>query len=115
MGFNRRKMEDQRRQAADKEAAARRATDAQVLEDAERLIAAWNQRQAKRMPMPFSPTIGAAVTARSFGLPIGGHCSCCIGRCGKRECRQNEGAWSRGSLAGHTGYSLAPRSPHAMA
>jgi hypothetical protein len=48
MGFNRRKMEDQRRQAAEKEAAARRATDAQVLEDAERLIAAWNERQAKR-------------------------------------------------------------------
>jgi hypothetical protein len=33
MGFNRRKIEDQRRQAAEK--AARRATDAQVLEDAE--------------------------------------------------------------------------------
>ena len=44
MGFNRRKMEDQRRQVAEKEAAARRATDAQVLEDAERLIAAWNER-----------------------------------------------------------------------
>jgi hypothetical protein len=40
MGFNRRKMEDQRREAAEKEAATRRATDAQVLEDAERLIAA---------------------------------------------------------------------------
>jgi len=53
MGFNRRKMEDQRRQAAEKDAAARRATDAQVLEDAERLIAAWNERQAKRMPMLF--------------------------------------------------------------
>ena len=36
MGFNRRKMEDQRRDAAEKEAATRRATDAQVLEDAER-------------------------------------------------------------------------------
>jgi len=46
MGFNRRKLEDQRRQAAEKEAAARRATDAQVLEDAERLIAAGNERQA---------------------------------------------------------------------
>jgi hypothetical protein len=34
MGFNRRKMEDQRREAAEKEAATRRATDAQVLEDA---------------------------------------------------------------------------------
>jgi hypothetical protein len=54
MGFNKRKMEDQRRQAAEKEAAARRATDAQVLE-AERLIAAWNERQTKRMPMLFSP------------------------------------------------------------
>jgi hypothetical protein len=62
MGFNRRKLEDQRRQAAEKEVAERRATDAQVLEDAERLIAAWNERQAKRMPMLFSPTIGAAVT-----------------------------------------------------
>src|SRR5215471_6528315 len=41
MGFNRRKMEDQRRDAAGKEAASRRATDAQVLQDAERLIAAW--------------------------------------------------------------------------
>ncbi|MFZ1149861.1 MAG: hypothetical protein WAR76_09030 [Xanthobacteraceae bacterium] len=59
MGFNRRKMEDQRRHAAEKEAAARRATESQVLEDAERLIAAWNERQAERMPMLFSPTIGA--------------------------------------------------------
>jgi hypothetical protein len=63
MGFNRRKLEDQRRTAAEKAAAERRATDAQVLEDAERLIAAWNERQAKRMPMLFSPTIGAAITA----------------------------------------------------
>jgi hypothetical protein len=64
MGFNRRKMEDQRRQAAVKEAAARRATEAQVLEDAERLIDAWNERQAKRMPMLFSPTIGAGVVSQ---------------------------------------------------
>jgi beta-phosphoglucomutase-like phosphatase (HAD superfamily) len=55
MGFNRRKMEDQRREAAEKEAANRRVTEAQVLEDAERLIAAWNERQAKRVPMMFSP------------------------------------------------------------
>src|SRR5436190_11312486 len=47
---------------AEKEAVARRATDAEVLEDAERLIGAWNERQAKRMPMLFSPTIGAAIT-----------------------------------------------------
>jgi hypothetical protein len=61
MGFNRRKMEDRRRDAAEKEAAGRRATDAQVLEDAERLIAAWNQRQIKRMPMLFPPTIGPRI------------------------------------------------------
>ena len=48
MGFNRRKMEDQRRGAAEKEATTRRATDAQVLEDAERLITAWNERRAAR-------------------------------------------------------------------
>jgi len=55
MGFNRRKMEDQRRAASEKEAASRRATNAQVLEDAERLIAAWNERQALRAPMTFRP------------------------------------------------------------
>ena len=75
MGFNRRKMEDQRRQASDKEAAARRATDAQVLEDAERLIDAWNERQAKRMPMIFSPTIGAAIAARFWFLWV--RCPAC--------------------------------------
>jgi len=56
-------MEDQRREAAEKEAATRRATDAQLLEDAERLIAAWNERQAIRAPMIFSPTTGAAIRA----------------------------------------------------
>ena len=63
MGINRRKLEDQRRDAAEKEAASRRATDAQVHEDAERLIAAWNERQALRAPVIFSPTIGAAIKA----------------------------------------------------
>ena len=68
MGFNRRKMEDQRREAAEKEAGTRRATDAQVLEDAARLIAAWNERQALRAPMIFSPTIptGSGRTALSI-------------------------------------------------
>ncbi len=75
MGFNRRKMEDQRRDAAEKEAAGRRATDAQVLEDAERLIVAWNERQAKRMPMLFSPTIGAAIAARYWYLWV--RCPAC--------------------------------------
>jgi hypothetical protein len=75
MGFNRRKMEDQRRQAAEKESAARRATDAQILEDAERLIAAWNERQEKQMPMLFSPTIGAAIAARYWFLWV--RCPAC--------------------------------------
>ena len=75
MGFNRRKMEDQRREAAEKEAAARRATDAQVLEDAERLIAAWNERQALRAPMIFSPTIGAATKAGYWFLWV--RCPAC--------------------------------------
>src|SRR5271163_1802247 len=75
MGFNRRKIEDERRQVADKEAVALRATEAQVFEDAERLVAAWNERQAKRMPMLFSPTIGAAVAARYWFLWV--RCPAC--------------------------------------
>ena len=75
MGFNRRKMEDQQRQLAEQEAAARRANDAQVLEDAERLIAAWNERQAQRMPMIFSPTLGAVITAGFWFLWV--RCPAC--------------------------------------
>jgi phage FluMu protein Com len=75
MGFNRPKMEDQRRDASEKEAASRRVTDAQVLEDAERLIAAWNERQALRAPMIFSPTIGAAIRAGYWFLWV--RCPAC--------------------------------------
>jgi hypothetical protein len=63
MGFNRRQMKARRAAAAEKKAAARRATEAQILEDASRVAAAWNERQAKRMPMLFSPTIGCALKA----------------------------------------------------
>ena len=69
VGFNKRKMEDRRRQAAEKEAAARYETEKQILEDAEHLVAVWNERQAKRMPMLFSPTIGAAIAA--LLVPVG--------------------------------------------
>ena len=75
MGFNKRKLEDQRRDAAEKEAATRRATDAQVLEDAERLIGAWNECQALRAPIIFSPTIGAAIRAGYWFLWI--RCPAC--------------------------------------
>jgi hypothetical protein len=74
MGFNKRKMEARRAEAAEKEAAARRATEAQVLEDAGRLVAA-NERQAKRMPMLFSPTIGCALKARHWLLWV--RCPAC--------------------------------------
>ena len=68
MGFNRRKIEGELRAKADAEVAARRATTAQVREDAERIVAVWNERQAGRMPMIFSPTIGAAIAARYWFL-----------------------------------------------
>ena len=68
MGFNRRKMQDDRKAKADAEAASRRATEGLVLEDAERLISAWNERQAARMPILFSPTIGAAIASRHWFL-----------------------------------------------
>jgi len=69
MGFNRRKMEAERKAKADAAAAARRATDAQVLQDAERLIGAWNERQSRRMPLLFAPTIGAAQPGSSATWP----------------------------------------------
>src|SRR5262249_31634378 len=73
MGFNRRKMEDQRRDAAEKEAATRRATDAQVLEDAERLIAVSNERDARALF--FSPGSRAAIAAGYWFLWA--HCPAC--------------------------------------
>jgi hypothetical protein len=75
MGFNKRRMKSDRKAAADKEAATRRALDHQILEDAERLVAAWNERQAGRMPLLFAPTIGAAITARHFFLWV--RCPAC--------------------------------------
>jgi hypothetical protein len=75
MAFNERKMEDRRRKAAEREAAMRRATEKQILEDADHLITVWNERQAKRMPMLFSPTIGAAITAGYWFLRV--RCPAC--------------------------------------
>jgi len=68
-------MEARRAAAAEKKAAAQRATEAQILEDAGRLVAAWNERQAKRMPMLFSPTIGCALKARHWFLWV--RCPAC--------------------------------------
>jgi hypothetical protein len=55
MGFNKRKMEDDRRQKAEKEPVARRPTEKQILEDADHLITAWNECQAKRMSVLLRP------------------------------------------------------------
>jgi hypothetical protein len=70
MGFNRRKLEDQRRDAAEKVAASRRATDAQVLKDAERLIAAWNERHAKLCRCCSRPR-SAPPSPRGLLIPVG--------------------------------------------
>jgi len=75
MGFNRRKMEDERRRAAEKTAAEQRATDSQIMADAERLVAVWNDRQKRRMPMLFAPTIGAAIAAGYWFLWV--RCPAC--------------------------------------
>jgi hypothetical protein len=75
MGFKSPKVGTERKAKADAEATARRAADAHVLADAERLIAAWNQRQARRMPLLFAPTIGAALASRHHFLLV--HCPAC--------------------------------------
>ena len=49
MGLNRHKLEADRKAKAEAEAAARRATEKQILEDADYLITVWNERQARRM------------------------------------------------------------------
>ena len=103
MGFNRRKMEAQRAAAAEKEAAAKRATEAQILEDAGRLVAAWNERQAKRMPMLFSPTIGCALKAKHQFLWV--RCPACLTTVGTQSCRM--GLFSLQDIVNHSLYTLA--------
>src|SRR3984957_6810457 len=63
MGFNKRRMDSERAAARAKEEAARRALGPQIIEDSVKLVEAWNTRQAAHMPMLFSPTIEAAITA----------------------------------------------------
>jgi hypothetical protein len=61
MGFNRRKIEAEQKARLTRRRCGPTRSVAQVLEDVERPIAAWNERQAKRMPMLLSLTIGACV------------------------------------------------------
>jgi hypothetical protein len=66
MGFNKRKMTSERAAAAAREAEARRALGPQIVEDAKRLVADWNERQSKRMSLLFSPTLEAAILTRHY-------------------------------------------------
>jgi hypothetical protein len=76
MGFNRRRMEAERKAKADAEAAARRAADPQVLADAGTPDhRSWNERHARRMPLLFAPTIGAALASRHHFLWV--YCPAC--------------------------------------
>jgi hypothetical protein len=74
MGFNKRRMESERAGVAAKEAEARRALGRQILEDAERLVSAWNARQEAHMPMLFSPR-SALRSPRAIGF-----CGCAAWR-----------------------------------
>jgi hypothetical protein len=66
MGFNRSKIEDERRREAEKQAAARRALDPQMRGAAVRLITEWNERQAQRAPLLFSPTTRGSAEAGAW-------------------------------------------------
>jgi hypothetical protein len=75
MGFNKRRMESERAAVAAKEAEARRALGPQIKRDAEWIVVAWNRRQELHAPSLFSPTIGAALTARHWFLWV--RCPAC--------------------------------------
>ena len=72
MGFNKRKMASER--AAAQEAEARRALGPQIVEDAKRPVAEWNERQSKHMPLLFSPTLEAAILTRHCSATSGVGC-----------------------------------------
>jgi hypothetical protein len=107
------KMEDRRRTAAEQEAAARRATEKQILEDADHLVAVWNERQAKRMPMLFSPTIGAAITAGYWFLRA--RCPACrtIGDVDLRRLDWHRGAAVKALIPALSCRSCRPNAPFA--
>lgn len=70
--MNRRKINKQRRAVAED---AVKLANPLVPEDADRLIAAWNDARARRTPMLFAPTIAAALSARHHFLWV--HCPAC--------------------------------------
>jgi hypothetical protein len=72
MGFNKRKMASERAAVAAQEAEARHALGPQVVEDAKRPIADWNERQSKHMPLLLSPTIEAPLLTNHWFLWVRG-------------------------------------------
>jgi hypothetical protein len=77
MGYNKRRLEDERTLEAEKQAAAKRALNPQVRADALRLMTEWNERQAQRAPPLFSPTIGAAIAVQQWHLHVRCPGCCC--------------------------------------
>ena len=93
MGFNRRKIEDERRREAEKQAAAKRARNPQVGADALRFVTEWNDRQAQQAPLLFSPTIGAAIAAQHWHLWVRCPGCCCTQSIDLRRLDWHPDAW----------------------
>ena len=68
MGFNKRKMEAQRAAAAEKEVAAKRATEAQILEDAGRLLIPALSCRSCRPSAPFAELVRLSDKSVADGL-----------------------------------------------
>ena len=119
MGFNKRKMEDARRQEAEKVAASRRATDRQILEDAEAVVTGWNERQVLRgskacepLPEPARPFARCLLRQRSPQLEIALSRFQRLLPAARASAagRANAAAWHRGIARGILGFPL--RSSH---
>jgi hypothetical protein len=66
MGFNRRKLEPGRKAKADLRPPLGTRPMLRWLKDATRLIDAWDERQARRVPFLLTPTISALAARRWF-------------------------------------------------
>jgi hypothetical protein len=107
-GFNRRRMDAERKAKSEAETAASYATDAQVVEGRHALNRRLEPASARRMPFLFAPTIGAALASRHHDLWV--YCPAC---CATRDVDLR--TLDRRSHAAVTSMSLSCRScrPHA--
>jgi hypothetical protein len=113
MGFNRRKMQDERRREAEKQAAAKRALDPQVRADALRFVTEWNARQAQRAPLLFSPTIGAAVASQHWFLWVRCPACCCTQSIDLRRLDRHPDTMVTGLIPALSCRNCRPRAPFA--